>query len=187
MLCPGCANSELLLSASTRFGTCLTVMLNPPLCGMELSVGVEITGGVVTGVVFRATVSIGVGVGVGTGVGRGVGRGVAVGIVRGGLLAANSVRVCVRSGVRTTGFLTVMDEATLCPATASGCVEGCLGLTRRVRPVLRRGVGDATLFWATSVGVVLGGGVGRRACGAGLVLSTPVLLEADLLATIRDD
>ena len=81
-----------------------------------------------------------------TGVWRGVGRGVAVGIVRGGLLAANSVRVCVRVGGRTTGFLTVTDEATLCPATASGCVAGGFVVTRRVRPVLRRVGGVTTLF-----------------------------------------
>jgi hypothetical protein len=56
----------------------------------------------------------------------GVGRGVGVGdgVVLGGLLAANSVRGWVRGGLLTGGFLTVMDEATLWPATASGCVAG---------------------------------------------------------------
>ena len=118
MLCPGCANSELLRRAKTRFGTCLTVTLNPPLCGSPLSTGAVVIVGVMTGVSFRATVSTGVGTGVGRGVGLGVATG--VGVVRGGLLAAMEVLGGVRrGGLLTTGFLTVIDEATLWPATSS--------------------------------------------------------------------
>jgi hypothetical protein len=95
----------------------LTVTLKPPLCGKELSTGDEITGGVIE-VLLRATVSIGAGVGVGTGVGRGVATG--VGCVRGGLLEATDVLGCVRGGLMTTGFLTVIEEATLCPEMSSG-------------------------------------------------------------------
>ena len=84
-------------------------------------------------VLLRACVSTGVGVATITGVWVGLGAtGVGVGVVRGGFL--------------TGGFLTVMDEATFCPVTSPGCVEGCFGVARRVRPVPRR-VGCSTALF----------------------------------------
>jgi hypothetical protein len=99
----------------------LTVTLNPPVCGRELSAGAEITGGVVIGLVLRASVSTGVGTGVGLGVAAGVGRTVAATgcEVRVEVFLAKSVLGCVRGGVLTTGFLIIMEEPTLCPATSS--------------------------------------------------------------------
>jgi hypothetical protein len=167
-------------------------MLSPLLCGKEVSTGVEITGGpVVVVVVVRVGVSIGIGGGVtlavevteGVGVGRTVGVARGGGVVLTGVLDANDVRGWVRGGLLTGGFLTVIEEATVCPATSVGCVEeGCLGVTRRLRPVLRRVGGGVvvTLFLAVSVGVgfVTGGGLMRRACGtAGLVPSMPDVVE----------
>ncbi len=128
-------------------------MLNPPLCGNPLSGGAEILDGVEVIEPMPDEVSIGV-VGfesVALEIIAGVGRtiGITGGFVRGGLLAANSVRVCVgccvRTGLRTGGFLTLAELATLCPADGSGCVRGCFGSTRRLRFVPRR-VGDETLF-----------------------------------------
>src|SRR5688572_20665181 len=109
MLCPGCANAELLGRARTKFGTCLTVTLRPPLCGKGPSAGVEENEGVASDV-LREAVSTGIcgwliGGDVTTGVGRTMGGAVFV-----ESLTATSLAGRVRGGFVTVGFLTVRVE-----------------------------------------------------------------------------